>query len=117
MAGGRPTKYDPAMCEKVVELMSVGASKIEVSAEIGITSETLYDYCEKHPEFSDAVKRGEQLSAAWWERHGRQNLDNKEFNATLWYMNMKNRFKWSDRTESKQTVTLMTHEESLKELK
>ena len=52
---------------------------------------------EEEEEFSGTVKRGRQLSASWWEKIGRKNLENKDFSFTGWYMNMKNRFKWKDR--------------------
>lgn len=100
MAGGRPTKYDPKMCDQVIDCMAEGMSKIETAGTIGITSETLYQWVQKYPEFSDAVKLGVELSNTWWERKGRINLENKDFNATLFYMNMKNRFKWADRQET-----------------
>ena len=96
---GRPKKYDPAMCETVVSLMAEGASRVEVCAELGIHYETFQIYQEIHPEFSEAVKKGVQLCQAWWEREGRTNLKNKDFSYTGWYMNMKNRFKWTDKQE------------------
>ena len=99
MPAGRPTKYDPSMCEIVVTLMAEGASRVEVCAELGICYETFQTYQEDHPEFSEAVKKGVQLCQAWWEREGRTNLKNKDFSYTGWYMNMKNRFKWTDRQE------------------
>ena len=101
---GAPSKYNEGMLNIIIELMSEGASKTEVCAELGISHETLCQW--QNPEspyykqaFSEAIKKGEQLSNAWWEKKGRINLENKDFNYTGWYMNMKNRFKWADKQE------------------
>jgi len=98
---GQPTKYRPEMCEKIVEIMSEGASLLEASVDLGISEDSLYEYRKKYPEFSESVSRGVRLSESWWQKKGRKSLENKDFSATLWYMNMKNRFKWSDKQESK----------------
>ena len=118
---GRPSKYKPEMCDTVIELMREGASLVEVYAALDIDDDTLYDWCKEDsprfkPEFSDAVKMGRRLSHAWWERHGRQQLDNKEFNSTLWYMNMRNRHGWKDRqeTEHKGEVQLSIAEQIIR---
>lgn len=101
-AGGRPSKYKPSMCKVVVDLMSEGASKCEVCAELDVCVDTIAEWCDEKgryfkPEFSLAVKKGLKLSQAWWERSGRKNLENKDFSYTGWYMNMKNRFGWTDK--------------------
>ncbi len=100
----RPTKYKIEMLPRILKLMREGASKVEVCADLDISTETLAqwqkpssDYYIK--EFSDTIKRGELLSNAWWERNGRVNLYNKDFSAVLFYMNMKNRFGWRDKQE------------------
>lgn len=105
MTAGRPTKYEPWMLEKIEVLMSAGASKVEVAAELGINRDTLNEWCKSNPEFSGAIKKGEYLSQGWWERQGRMSLKDREFNATLWIMNVKNRFRedWSDKTEVNHT--------------
>ena len=99
----RPTKYKPEMCETVIELMKDGASKCEVAAKLEIDESTLYAWTKENEEFSKTIKRGEQLSKAWWQERGRLELKNKDFSYTGWYMNMKNRFGWSDKQETKET--------------
>jgi len=79
--------------------MSEGASKTEIAAELDICWDTLAEWQKHNAEFSEAIKRGQKLSQAWWERQGRTNLQNKEFNYTGWYMNMKNRHGWKDKHE------------------
>lgn len=87
--------------EAVVALYSQGGSDKEIKALIhswrGTFSNDLWDrWLKDEIEFSETIKRGRILSEAWWEKQGRSNLTSKEFNATLWYMNMKNRFGWAD---------------------
>lgn len=55
-----------------------------------------FRWLEEEPEFAEVINTGRILSQSWWEEHAKQNLYNKDFNAPLWYMNMKNRFGWSD---------------------
>ena len=98
---GRPTKYRSEMCAILEEMMREGASQIEVMAEIDITEDTFYRWKKENEEFSESVARGKLLSQAWWERMGRVNLENTKFNYRGWYMNMKNRFQWTDKTDMK----------------
>lgn len=104
---GRPTKYDPAFCERVIEFGREGMGKCEMAAELGIHYETFEAYQEKHPDFSDAVKAALRLSQAWWEKQGRVATFGAHpgFNATSFIFNMKNRFKedWRDKVEQEQS--------------
>ena len=98
---GRPTKYKRAMCQTVLDMMELGASKVEVCVALGITRQTLNQWS-KDPskqEFVDALERGSEWSEAWWTEKGRTSLYDRNFNHALWYMNMKNRFGWKDKTE------------------
>lgn len=106
MPAGRPSKYDSLFCEMVIECGRQGMGKLEMCAEIGCHYTTFEDWQEKHSEFSEAVKEGLRQSQAWWERKGREaTFNSKDFNATSYIFNMKNRFKedWRDKHEVENT--------------
>lgn len=103
MAGGRPTKYNPDMCEQVKACGDAGMTIIEMCRDIGITRETMRVWRETNPEFSAAVNEGLDRAQAWWEMQGRiatfGGCDG--YNATSYIFQMKNRFKedWRDRQD------------------
>ena len=102
--------------EKTIELAKVGASDVEIRAEVldCICHETWTRLIEEEPEFSETIKKAKLLCNLWWERKGRENLENGGFSYTGWYMNMKNRFNWKDKNESsgetKTTTTIISAE-------
>ena len=102
---GRPAKYDPSMCEKVIEMMKDGAALCEVCAELNISTQTLDRWRKeaRKKEFSNAIMQGIALSKAWWTNQGRIHLQNSKFSYQGWYMNMKNRFGWRDKHETQHT--------------
>lgn len=114
---GRPTEYKPEYCERVIEFMRSGAALVEVADDLDICVDTLAEWRKKHPEFAEAIKKGIKKSEAWWVRNGRVNLENKDFSATLWYMNMKNRFGWADKKEVTQTTEVTISEETKRKVR
>lgn len=56
VAVGRPSKYSPAFCEEIINLMSEGYSLTAAASVIGVHKDTVYEWEKQIPEFSDAVK-------------------------------------------------------------
>lgn len=107
---GRKSKYKPEFAEKLVQHMRQGLSFEAFGGEVGVSTETLYRWIKAKKEFSEAKKIGENLSRLFWERMGMGGMLGtlhtdgpggtqvpvKNFNATVWIFNMKNRFMWRD---------------------
>jgi transposase len=115
---GRPTKYNPEICDKVPSMFANGESQNEVAAALEIDRDTFKEWKKTHPEFKRAVDMGLELSEAWWERLGRAGSTGKiNVNATLWIFNMKNRFGWKDKSEiDGHGITLVIDKETQKAL-
>lgn len=93
----RPSTYDPAYCDRVIELGRLGMSVVEMAADLGVHRETLEEnWPAAHPEFSEAFTHAKELSQAWWESMGRTNLlmpqGSGTFNASVWSRSMAARF-------------------------
>jgi len=94
--------------EQITELYKQGASDVEIKSLIyfnrGSFSNDLWErWMEEEPIFSETIKNGKLLSNAWWEIQGRTNLKDPKFSYVGWYMNMKNRFNWADKNETRLT--------------
>jgi transposase len=96
---GRPSKYNPDFCNTVIDEMAQGSSIEELQLVLNVHKDTIYEWMKEYSDFSDAVKRGIALSEGWWRTEGRKALRERDFNYTGWYMNMRNRFGWSDKTD------------------
>lgn len=69
-------------------------------------SHKLWDrWLKEEPEFLELLEEGRALSQAWWENVGKdytvytQGKGYKRIDHNIWRLNMKNRFKWTDRHE------------------
>jgi RNA-splicing ligase RtcB len=77
------SKYDPAMCERMVEMGKTGASQKMMWADLGISRRTAEEYKKKYPEFEEALDLALVHSQAYWERLMLANAENKNFNTRM----------------------------------
>ena len=91
MPAGRPSAYDPAYCDQIVEFMSEGYSVTAFAGRIRVARQTIYNWAEAHPEFLDALNVGQAVAALWWEDRLRANAQTGEGNATPAIFALKNR--------------------------
>lgn len=108
---GRPTKYKPEYCEQVVEHMAKGFSFESFAAIVEVNIDTLYEWANVHPAFSEAKKLAFSKCRHYWEKLGIEGLHSKFFNSAIWIYNMKCRFRkeWHD------NITVDDYEKQRKE--
>ena len=69
---GRPSLYNPAYCERVLELAAEGCGKAEIAAALAVSVKTLAAWMKSHDEFREAMTRAKELEYAWWLAAGRK---------------------------------------------
>lgn len=69
MPPGRPSKYDPAIGERILALMGTeGLSLAAAAADCDINRSTVYRWCEEYPDFCDTVRLAQVKRQAFLER-------------------------------------------------
>lgn len=66
--GGRPTKYKPDFARQAEKLCAKGFIDEELADFFGVAVSSIYEWKSKHPEFSEAIKRGKTPSDEEVER-------------------------------------------------
>lgn len=94
-------RYDPSVCEKVVQFMKKGYGQDVISAHLGVSTRVFHGWMERHRDFRDAVEEGKRYSQLWWETQGIKAVQGqiKGFNASVWIFCMKNKFGWREKQE------------------
>lgn len=75
---GRPTDYDLALCEEVIELGRKGYTRAQMASHLNIARATLYLWADAHPEFMDALSRARDHAQAYWEHYGQNHMLTKD---------------------------------------
>ena len=106
---GRPTLYDPAMCEEVIALGKIGKSVEQIGAILGVGTRTLFTWRDTHDEFQHALELAKELELAWWEDQAQaymlEHKDAAKLNTGLWSRSMAARFPKKYRESTKTEIT------------
>lgn len=91
---GRPTTYEDAFCQRVVDCGDVGFSFAQIARDLGVARSMIYKWADRHSAFRDALVQARDASLAWWERQGQKGLwAGKEFNDRVLKFIMTNQFR------------------------
>lgn len=126
---GRPTKYDPKYCEeiikyfdiqpyKTVQVVTTGKNDYEKIEEkevpndlrfirgfanhIGVTQASIFEWSEKYPEFSIALKEAKELQREFMLQNGLRGL----YASAPFIFAMKNMHGWRDEVPAPQELHL-----------
>ncbi len=92
-ARGRPSRYNSAYCDRVLELAAEGCGKAEIAAALQISAKTLNAWIKTHDDFREAMSRAKEVEYAWWLTAGRKGQFMRIWNARGWALQMHNRFR------------------------
>jgi len=93
-------KYKKEYVVQLPKMFENGEDVVEVCIQLGISTRTFYNWCNKYPDFKEAYAQGKEYSKAWWLKLGRAGAAGKvNIQSATWIFNMKNKFKWTDKTE------------------
>lgn len=96
---GRPTKMTDEVVKKLVACFSNGFSDQLACDHVGIDKVTLYNYCDKRPEFSTIKERLKKNPVAAATLNIVKAIDNGDVKASQWYLERKCKDEFSIRTE------------------
>jgi len=93
---GRPTKYNPALCDKIADMGKEGLSRHQIGSRLGLHPTNISDWEAVHEEFRNALKEAKQHALDYWEtlaqNHMIENPGGPRINTGLWSRSMAARF-------------------------
>jgi len=122
LVGGKKSKYDEKKhIELLFDVFKNGESVAAFCAIAMINRHTFYEWVKKYSKFNDAYEIVKNISERWWLERPMVMGDN--FNFPYWFINMKNRFGYTDHRKVRLTSLdenaplSKQHEEVVKEMK
>ena len=106
---GRPTLYDPSMCDEVIALGRIGKSVEQICYQLNVSLRTIYLWRDTYPDFMHALDDAKTFEQAWWEEQAAaymvENKESDKLNTGLWSRSMAARFPKKYRESTKTEIT------------
>ena len=96
------TKYKAEFCDKVIEMGEKGLSVRAFAATVQVSHSTLYKWAAEIPEFAEAMQIAEMKRHLFYEVTALRNLNNREFNTTLFTKLAQTIGRWKDEEDDRQ---------------
>ena|ERR1700744_6546436 len=118
---GRPTDYRADFHpDNFIELSRQGKNITQIAARWGTYRSVIYNWAEKHPNFKDAIKKGQELMEAWYSDLGQAAMCGQatvggqkvKIDVGLYVWLTKNICKWSDRVKNEDNVKVTAETKS-----
>jgi len=105
---GRPSKYDPALCDQVVELGRLGLSRYQICSRLDIGWRNLQNWEGAHDDFRAALEESRIHALNHWEQLAQTYLietpGSAKLNTGLWSRSMSARFPREYRENTKHEI-------------
>lgn len=96
------SKFQPAVHPiQYIEMARFGASEVEIAAMFEVSLDTMKSWAEKYESFNTAYEVGQAMHEAWWLQQGKDNLNDRSFNTSLFKYLTMNKLGYSDKIEQK----------------
>jgi transposase len=95
-------KFDPKMCDVIIQMGKEGASQKMMWSQLGISKSTAENWKKKHPEFGEALDIALVHAQSFWETQLLANVENKNFNSRLVEIALRGQFQ-QDYRETRDT--------------
>lgn len=94
--------FNPAVHPmQYIEFSRLGLSDVEIAAQMEVALTTIQKWSEKYEVFALAYEVGKAMHESWWIQTGKDNLNDRSFNASLFKFLTMNKLGYSDKVESK----------------
>jgi hypothetical protein len=93
---GRPSEYDPAYCDAVIEYMAQGFSLTAFAGSIRKSRDAVYAWIRIHSEFSDAVSRARMARVTALEAKLLRSRKGAETSAAIFALRNADPTEWRD---------------------